>query len=131
MINFSDRLVCEFLKVVFFIVSALIVYPYSTPEAVNWQEFYKTFFIFDLTAWLDFLSELDAQSKQKWYLGDKLDNSKVYLVGSIVGAITVIMSMFCLLNNSEELINIALLAYFISLVYVPLKIYIIYMMCTE
>lgn len=131
MIKFSDRLVCEFLKVVFFIVSALIVYPYATPEAVNWQEFYKTFFIFDLTAWLDFLSELDAQSKQKWYSGDKLDNSKVYLVGSIVGAITVIMSMFCLLNNSEELINIALIAYFISLVYVPLKIYIIYMMCTE
>lgn len=118
----------EILKLVFFIVTYfLITDGMNIPTKVDtsYSSFYNTLFIFSASTWVDYLSVLRLQKKKRYYDGKYEVNPYISLMGSIVGIFTVSISMYCVCEKGSAFYEIAVVIYYVSLIFIFLKAFVI------
>lgn len=121
----------EILKLVFFIVTYfLITDGLNVSEVVNneisskYSSFYNTLFIFSASTWVDYLSAMRSH-KRRYYDGKYDINPYIPLFGSIVGIFTVSISMYCVCEKGPDFLNVAVVVYYLSLIFIFLKAFVI------
>lgn len=132
----TNELEFEILKLVFFVVTYLLITDGLSYEGFKFLQtnlcdvslknsisaFYNTLFIFEVSTWIDYLSELAIVSKGKrFYDGSYRPDSLIPLLGSIIGIFTVFISIYCVCKKDIGLINVAVLAYYISLLFIGFR----------
>lgn len=124
----KDGIEFEMLKLVFFIVTYLLITDGLEGEIINYAAFYSTLFIFSASAWIDNLSELRFQNRkvfQRYYDGSDIGNPYISLIGSIVGMFTVTASMYFACKGQEQYFSMAMTVYYASSVFIGLKMWVI------
>lgn len=112
----------EILKLTFFIVSYLLIMDsINDNNASNISSFYNTLFIFSVSTWIDYLSSLYIQNRKRYYDGKGMGNSYIPLLGSIIGIFTVSVSLYCVCEKSVELLQLAIVVYYLSAIYILFK----------
>ena len=112
----------EILKLTFFIVSYLLIMDsINDNNASNISSFYNTLFIFSVSTWIDYLSSLYIQNRKRYYDGKGMGNSYIPLLGSIIGIFTVSVSLYCVCEKSDELLQLAIVVYYLSAIYILFK----------
>lgn len=122
----------EILKLVFFIVTYFLITDGMSVSAevdgtidTSFSSFYNTLFIFSASTWVDYLSVLRLQKKKRYYDGKYEVNPYISLIGSIVGIFTVSISMYCVCEKGPAFYGVAVVIYYISLVFIFLKAFVI------
>ncbi len=145
----SISLEFEILKLVFFIVTYLLItdginstniiaiitnittstLPHITTHITpngysDYSSFYNTLFIFSASTWIDYLSEL-KHLKKRYYDGRYEISPYISLIGSLLGIVTVSISLFCLCKKGTDFLYVAMAIYYISLIFIFLKAFVI------
>lgn len=130
--NLSTGIEFEILKLVFFIVTYFLITDGLDDSQVssvmmirNCSSFYNTLFIFSASTWVDYLSAMRIYKRKRYYDGKYEANPYIPLFGSIVGIITVSISMYCVCKKGMEFFDVAVAIYYISLIYIFLKAFVI------
>lgn len=135
----KNTLEFEILKLVFFIVTYFLITDGIdlTAEEItrqSYSSFYNTLFIFSASTWIDYLSVLKFEKNRRYFSGS-FDNSVcmtyVSLIGSIIGIFTVSISMYCVCKKELEYLMVAVVIYYISLIFIFLKAFVITNMVLE
>lgn len=131
----SNGVEFEILKLVFFIVTYFLItdgldIPNTLADAsdsnpTTYSSFYNTLFIFSASTWIDYLSVLRLQKKKRYYDGKYEVSPYISILGSIIGIFTVSISMYCVCEKGTEFFNVALVVYYISLIFIFMKSYVI------
>jgi hypothetical protein len=133
MINKEQSIGIEFeiLKLVFFIVTYFLITDGLNISGVNnsglepsYSSFYNTLFIFSASTWVDYLSAMRID-KRRYYDGKYEVNSYVSIIGSIIGIFTVSISMYCVCEKGADFFNVAVVIYYVSLIFIFLKAFVI------
>lgn len=133
MINKEQSIGIEFeiLKLVFFIVTYFLITDGLNISEVNnsglepsYSSFYNTLFIFSASTWVDYLSAMRID-KRRYYDGKYEVNSYVSIIGSIIGIFTVSISMYCVCEKGADFFNVAVVIYYVSLIFIFLKAFVI------
>ena len=129
MINKEQSIGVEFeiLKLVFFIVTYFLITDglnVSEMAELNYSSFYNTLFIFSASTWVDYLSAMRSY-KRRYYDGKYIINPYITLIGSIVGIFTVSISMYCVCEKGFDFLNVAIVIYYLSLIFIFLKAFVI------
>ncbi len=130
--NQSTGIEFEILKLVFFIVTYFLItdgldvsQENSISTIQNCSSFYNTLFIFSASTWVDYLSAMRIYKRKRYYDGKYEVNPYIPLFGSVIGIITVSISMYCVCEKGIEFFGVAVAIYYISLIYIFLKAFVI------
>jgi hypothetical protein len=120
----------EILKLVFFSVTYLLItdgmtYDADTSTYANTYQFYNSLFIFSASTWVDYLSVFRTAINKRYYSSIDDCNTLDVVYGSVIGAIIVVISMYCVCKKNDEFINLSLFIYHLSIVFFVLKAHII------
>ncbi len=133
MINKEQSIGIEFeiLKLVFFIVTYFLITDGLNVSGLNnselepsYSSFYNTLFIFSASTWVDYLSAMRID-KRRYYDGKYETNPYVSILGSIIGIFTVSISMYCVCEKGADFFNVAVVIYYVSLIFIFLKAFVI------
>ena len=123
----SNELVFEILKIVFFIVTYLLITDGVTNQdqlEKNYSSFYNTLFIFSASTWIEYLSMIIFQKhKQEYYDGKHNSDTLIPIICSLVGIVTVSISLYCVCKGTVDYIYIALFVYYFSMFFIFVKAY--------
>lgn len=116
----------EILKLVFFIVTYFLITDGLTPlnTEMNYSSFYNTLFIFSASTWVDYLSAMRS-NKRRYYDGRYVADPHISLFGSIIGIFTVSISMYCVCEKGVDFFSVAVVIYYLSLIFIFLKAFVI------
>lgn len=122
----------EILKLVFFVVTYFLItdglnVQNTATETIssNYSSFYNTLFIFSASTWADYLSSMRSLKYRRYYDGKYEVSSFVPLLGSVIGIFTVSISMYCVCEKGNEFFDLAVVIYYLSLVFIFLKAFVI------
>lgn len=122
----------EILKLVFFIVTYLLITDGLDVQSIaagktlsDYSSFYNTLFIFSASTWVDYLSLLRNMRCERYYYGKYEISSFVPLIGSVVGIFTVSISIYCVCEKASEFFQLAVVIYYLSLLFIFLKSFVI------
>lgn len=131
----SNGVEFEILKLVFFIVTYFLITDglnipnmqtdTSVSNPNDYSSFYNTLFIFSASTWIDYLSILRLQKKKRYYDGKYEVSPYISIFGSVIGIFTVSVSMYCVCEKGNDFFNVALVVYYISLIFIFMKSYVI------
>lgn len=97
----------------------------SDSNPTTYSSFYNTLFIFSASTWIDYLSVLRLQKKKRYYDGKYEVSPYISILGSIIGIFTVSINMYCVCEKGTGFFNVALVVYYISLIFIFMKSYVI------
>jgi len=120
----TENLELEILKIVFFVVSYMLIPDglfNDQGEAIGFSTFCNTMFIFAASTWADYLSLMYAESRKRYYKEQSVETFYCSLVGSVIGACTVAISIYCVCVREIDLLPIAVGVYRVLASYIVLK----------
>lgn len=122
----------EILKLVFFVVTYFLITDGMNVQGIlceaivpNYSSFYNTLFIFSASTWVDYLSAMKNSKHRRYYDGKYEVNSYISLFGSVIGIFSVSISMYCVCEKGVEFFDLAVIVYYLSLVFIFLKAFVI------